>query len=245
MNETRHADQSPHRAAIVTGATKGIGMAIVRQLAANNYDVALCARNEDELQKVLAELSRTYPGGRFFGKKANMENTEEVTAFAEYALSSLGGVDVLVNNAGLFIPKPTAEEELIDLQRQMSVNLYAPYILCKQVSGIMLARKSGHIINICSIASARPVVSAGSYSITKAALLSLTRVLREEYQSSGIKVSAILPGSTLTDSWSGTTIPPDRFVQAEDVADAVISCIHMSPGANIDELIIRPREGDI
>lgn len=231
--------------AIVTGATKGIGRAVVKHLAANNYNVVLCARNEKELDALLDELRETYPKLSFYGMKADMEYMSEVKEFADFSIKSLGSADVLVNNAGLYIPSELLQEEESSLERQMKVNVYAPHYLSKFIAENMKLKSSGHIINICSIASINPVISAGSYSISKAALLSLTKVLRETLMPFGIKVTAILPGATLTDSWSGTTLPSERFVSSDDVAASIINCLQMSAGANIDELIIRPLKGEI
>lgn len=231
--------------AIVTGATKGIGRAVVKHLAANNYNVVLCARNEKELDALIDELRKTYPKLSFYGMKADMESMSEVKEFADFSIKSLGYVDVLVNNAGLYIPSELFLEEESSLERQMKVNVYAPHYLSKFIAENMKLKSSGHIFNICSIASINPVISAGSYSISKAALLSLTKVLRETLMPFGIKVTAILPGATLTDSWSGTTLPSDRFVSSDDVAASIINCLQMSVGANIDELIIRPLKDEI
>ena len=231
--------------AIVTGATKGIGRAVVRHLAANNYNVVLCARNQKELDTLLNELRETYPKLSFFGMKADMEYMSEVKEFADFSLKSLSSVDVLVNNAGLYIPSELLPEEESSLERQMKVNVYAPHYLSKFFAESMKVRSAGHIFNICSIASINPVISAGSYSISKAALLSLNKVLREALMTFGIKVTAILPGATLTDSWSGTTLPSERFVSPDDVAANIINCLQMSAGANVDEVIIRPLKGEI
>jgi len=231
--------------AIVTGATKGIGSAVVRHLAANKYNVVLCARNEKELDIILLELRETYPKLNFYGMKADMENMSEVKEFADFSLKCLGTVNVLVNNAGLYIPSELLQEEESSLERQMKVNVYAPHYLSKFIAENMKLKSAGHIFNVCSIASISPVIRAGSYSISKAALLSLTKVLREELIPCGIKVTAILPGATLTDSWSGTTLPAERFVSPSDVAACIINCLQMSTGANVDEVIIRPLQGEI
>lgn len=231
--------------AIVTGATKGIGKAIVEQLAANNYNVAFCARNQVEIDNFQMQLKQSYPHLSFYGIKADMEDLQELKNFADSSLKNLGSVDVLVNNAGLYIPSNLFEEQENDLERQLKVNVQAPHYLSKFFTQSMKDQSSGHIINICSIASLKPVPSASSYSISKAALLSLTRALRDSLMPFGIKVTAILPGATLTDSWNGTTLPAERFVSADDVAASVISCLQMSVGANVDEIIIRPQKGEI
>ncbi|WP_276363057.1 SDR family oxidoreductase [Daejeonella sp. H1SJ63] len=231
--------------AIVSGGTKGIGRAAVMHLAAIGYNVSFCSRKVGEIQELLLELEEKYPHLRFHGMKADMENMAEVRDFAEFAFKSQGTIDVLVNNAGLYLPSELLNEGDDSLERQMKVNVYAPHFLSKFFASLMKKQGKGYIFNICSVASLNPVLSAGSYSISKAALLSLTKTLRQELMSSGIKVTAIIPGSTLTDSWTGTDIPSDRFILAEDIAMSIVSCLQMSAGANIEEIIIRPLKGDI
>ncbi|HEY1063435.1 MAG TPA: SDR family oxidoreductase [Daejeonella sp.] len=231
--------------AIVTGATKGMGRAIVMELAANNYNIIFCARDEMEVQALLDELRKNYPRLQFFGMRADMEESSDVRGFAEFAEKSLGHVDVLINNAGLYIPSGLMDEDQRCLERQMQVNVFAPHFLSKFFAAKMIGQEKGHIINICSIASLEPVARAGSYSISKTALLGLTKALREELRPAGVKVTAVLPGSTLTDSWSGTSLPSDWFILSEDIAKSIMNCLQMSPGANIDEIIIRPLYGKV
>lgn len=231
--------------AIVTGATKGMGRAIVMELAANNYNITFCARDEKEVQTLLDELRKIYSHQQFFGMRADMGESSDVREFAEFAEGSLGHVDVLINNAGLYIPSGLMDEVEGCLERQMQVNVFAPHFLSKFFAAKMIGKGKGHIINICSIASLEPVTRAGSYSISKTALLGLTRALREELRPAGVKVTAVLPGSTLTDSWSGTSLPSDWFILSEDIAKSIINCLQMSPGANIDEIIIRPLYGKV
>ncbi len=231
--------------AIVTGATKGMGRAIVMELAANNYNIIFCARDEKEVQGLLDELRKECSPQQFFGMRADMEKRIEVENFAEFAERSLSHVDVLINNAGLYIPSEIMKEDEGSLERQMQVNVFAPHFLSKYFAAKMIGRTKGHIINICSVASLEPVIRAGSYSISKMALLGLTKALREELRPAGVKVTAVLPGSTLTDSWSGTSLPSDWFILSEDIAKSIMNCLQMSSGANIDEIIIRPLYGKV
>lgn len=231
--------------AIVTGATKGMGRAIVMELAANNYNITFCARDENQVEAFLDELRKGYPHLLFFGMRADMENSSDVNGFAEFAARNFGQVDVLINNAGLYIPSELMNEDERCLQRQMQVNVFAPHFLSKFFAAKMIDHGRGHIINICSIASLEPVTRAGSYSISKTALLGLTKALREELRPAGVKVTAVLPGSTLTDSWSGTDLPSDWFILSQDIAKSIINCLQMSSGANIDEIIIRPLYGKV
>jgi hypothetical protein len=231
--------------AIVTGATKGMGRAIVMELAANNYNIIFCARDEKQVNTLLDELRNGYPHLLFFGMRADLEEKSDVREFAEFAERNLGHVDVLINNAGLYIPSELMEEEESSLERQMQVNLFAPHFLSKFFAAKMIGRARGHIINICSVASLEPVIRAGSYSISKMALLGLTKAIREELRPAGIKVTAVLPGSTLTDSWAGTSLPADWFILSGDIAKSIINCLQMSSGSNIDEIIIRPLYGKV
>ncbi len=231
--------------AIVTGATKGMGRAIVMELAANNYNIIFCARDEKQVNTLLDELRNSYPDLLFFGMRADLEEKSDVREFAEFAERNLSDVDVLINNAGLYIPSKLMEEEESSLERQMQVNLFAPHFLSKFFAAKMIGRARGHIINICSVASLEPVIRAGSYSISKMALLGLTKAMREELRPAGIKVTAVLPGSTLTDSWAGTSLPADWFILSGDIAKSIINCLQMSSGANIDEIIIRPLYGKV
>jgi short-subunit dehydrogenase len=98
---------------------------------------------------------------------------------------------------------------------------------------------------MCSSASKNVVAEAGTYSVTKFALLGLNNVMKLETQEYGVKVTAVIPGSTLTSSWNGTTIPAERFILPEDIASAIVNTFQMSAGANVDELIINPAFGSV
>lgn len=129
--------------------------------------------------------------------------------------------------------------------RQWQTNYVTPHRLSRGMAQEMVSRGRGHIINITSIAARTPVVAAGTYSVTKAALRSLTHVLREELRTHGIRVTEIVPGSTKTASWSGTDLPDDRFVMPSDVAQAVQLALAVSDGASIDEVVVTPKQGNI
>lgn len=226
--------------ALITGATKGIGRAIALKLAKEGYNLALCARNAQELDTLGLELLAHYPAQRVFTQVLDCAEPKQLQLFAEAAQKALGHMDALVNNVGLYIPGSILDDSAETLHRQMQVNVFAAHQLSQFFGKAMRSRKKGHIINICSIASLEPIVSAGAYTVTKYALLGLTNVLREELKFSGVKVSAILPGATLTSSWEGTTIAPEKFIQPEDVAQAVWTCLSLSSGANVDQLILKP-----
>lgn len=224
--------------AVITGATKGIGKAIALKLAKKGYNLAICARTEADLNTLKEELKNF--GVEIFTMVADCSLKEEVLAFCHFINASFQNIDVLVNNAGIFLPGSLLDEADETFELQQSVNINSAYYLGKNIGKIMRKQRNGHIFNICSVASIGVVEGAGSYSVTKAAMLSLNNVLRAELAPYNVKVTAILPGSTLTASWEGTNLPQDQFVQPDDVANSLSTILDLSSGANVDELILRP-----
>ncbi|WP_199121167.1 SDR family oxidoreductase [Pedobacter sp. ASV28] len=224
--------------AIITGATKGIGRAIALNLAKNGYNLALCARNHNDLNDLKIALE-TF-GIKVLVIPTDCAKKEEVLNFAEQTMAFFDKVDVLVNNIGVFYPGSLLDEEDEVFEKQQRINVNTAYYLAKIFGKIMRKQCSGHIFNICSVASREVVENAGSYSVTKAAMLSLNHVLRKELAQYNVKVTAIIPGSTLTASWEGTTIDHNKFVQPEDIAKSLYTILNLSNGVNVDELVLKP-----
>ena len=224
--------------AIITGATKGIGRAIAIKLAENGYNLGICARSPDDLVNLAQEL--VYTGVKVFYLVADCSIKEQVYEFCTAVSSQFDRIDVLVNNAGVFIPGSLLDEEDDSYEQQLLLNQNAAYYFSKFFGKIMRKQLSGHIFNVCSVASKEIIENAGSYSVTKSALLSLNYVLRKELSKYNVKVTAILPGSTLTSSWEGTKIPPERFVQPNDIAETLYTVLNLSSGVNVEEIILKP-----
>ena len=224
--------------AVITGASKGIGKAIALKLAQNGYNLAICARDESDLQIFVTELQVF--AIKIIAMAVDCSKKEEVLSFFNRVKAEMQFVDVLVNNVGTFLPGNILDEndEIFEKQQQLNVN--SAYYLSKNFGKMMREVKSGHIFNICSIASVQMVKDADSYTVTKTAMLSLNNVLRKALAEYNVKVTAILPGSTLTASWEGTTIPAESFVQPEDIANSLYSILSLSSGVNVDELILTP-----
>src|SRR5690606_6347728 len=127
----------------------------------------------------------------------------------------------------------------------MQTNLESAYFLTRALLPAMIRRQSGHIINMCSVASVRDFANGGSYAISKHALHGFGKTLREEVREYGIRVTNILPGATWTDSWAGADFPEDRLMDAASVAQMVLAAIRLAPNAVMEELIIRPVGGDL
>lgn len=230
--------------AVITGATKGMGRAIAMLLAETGYNVAICARNQSEIDNLCEEIRGKYQV-KAIGLQTDCSSSPQLNNFTDFVQQHFPTVEVLVNNAGMFVPASILDEPDDLLYKQMQLNLYAAHVLCRTFGRKMRDDRKGHIFNICSVASIKPIATAGSYTVTKVALLGLTRVLREELMPYNVKITAIIPGSTLTASWEGTSLPAERFVSATDVANAILASLQMSSGANVDELVIRPLKGEV
>ena len=230
---------------VVTGGTKGIGRAIVERFAEAGFSVAVCARKAEELEMLKDNLKKRYPSGKFYAMVADMADKKQVNAFATFVRSIDQPTDVLVNHAGYFIPGSITTEKDGALEDMMNANLYSAYHITRGLADQMIARKSGHIFNMCSIASIKAYANGGSYAITKFALLGFSKCLREELKPAGIRVTSILPGATRTASWDGVDLPEDRFMSVEDVAETVYAAYSLSQRSVVEEIIIRPQLGDI
>jgi len=229
---------------VVTGATKGIGRAVAERFASSNFDVAACARNEQNLQLLKDELEGKY-GVNVYVKSADISDKRQVTEFTKSVLSLHRPVDVLVNNAGHFTPGSTMEEPDGALESMIEGNVYSAYYTTRGLIGNMQKRKAGHIFNMCSIASIKAYPNGGSYAISKFALLGFSKVLREELKAFNIRVTAVMPGATKTQSWDGVDLPDSRFISTQDVAEVIFNAYSISDRSVVEEVIIRPQLGDI
>lgn len=234
-----------HPTAIITGATKGLGRAIAEQFAQNGFDICVCARTQADLDLMESEWKTRFPKQKIWTKNADLSKKHDVFEFADYIKATLPRLDVLVNNAGIYLPGRVSDERAGTLETLLETNLYSAYYLTRGVLPMMLEQKSGHIFNMCSIASLFAYPNGGSYSISKFALLGFSKALREEMKPHGIKVTALLPGAAWSDSWAGVDLPTDRLMQAEDVAKMLFAAYTLSASAVVEEIVLRPQLGDL
>ena len=171
---------------------------------------------------------------------ADLSRKFEVGVVVQSAHNHWGTVDVLVNNASLYSEGNLFSEEAGTMETMMNTNVYSAYALVRGLVPGMVKAKSGYVFNICSVLSREPRTQAASYTVSKFALLGLSKTLAEEVRDHGVKVTAILPGSTNTPSWDGLDVPREQFVQPEDVADLLMQTMKLSAGAWLEELTIRP-----
>jgi short-subunit dehydrogenase len=229
---------------VITGASKGIGKAIAEAFAQAGYTLLLGARGELDLYNTVAHLQTYYPNCQVHAQSVDVSNKQQVQAFANWCLS-YGTPDIVVNNAGSFVPGAIHNENNDILESLMATNVYSAYFLTKALLPAMMAQQSGSIFNICSIASLKAYSNGGSYSISKFALLGFSKNLREELMPHGIKVCAVIPGAVYTDSWSGSGVSESRIMEAADIAKMVFAAAHLSPQAVVEDIVLRPQLGDL
>ncbi len=223
-----------HPLIVVTGGTKGIGRAIANRFVAEGFDALICARSVEGISG---------PGLLPFA--ADLSVRAGVNALLDHVHSLNRPVDVLVNNTGVFLPGQIHNEAEGTFELLMNTNVASAYHLTRGLVGAMITRRQGHIFMLCSTASITPYTNGGSYCISKFALLGMSRVLREELKPHDVKVTAVLPGATLTASWEGTDLPQDRFLKPQDVADSTWAAYTLSKSAVVEEILLRPQLGDL
>jgi short-subunit dehydrogenase len=228
---------------VITGASRGIGAAIAERFAAAGNTIILCARNKEKLE-AFAETLQPSGKANVLSHAADLSIQTDAEAFAKWCLQQCIP-DVLVNNAGSFVPGSIYTEPNGNIEKMIAVNLYSAYYLTRALLPKMMERKSGHIFNMCSIASLKAYENGGSYSISKFALAGFSKNLREELKPSNIKVTAVYPGAVYTDSWSASGVAPERIMEAKDIAEMIYAAAHLSPQACVEEIVLRPQLGDL
>lgn len=231
--------------AVITGASKGIGRAIATIFAAHGYDLYLCSRNEVALYKAVEELQTRFPAVTIKAKAFDLGKSATAKAFGQWVLGAGVVPDIVVNNAGSFEPGSIHNEPEGTLEGQIENNLYSAYHFTRTVLPRMMEAKAGHIFNICSIASLQAYTNGGAYSISKFAMDGFSRNLREEMKQYNIKVTAVYPGAVLTDSWGNYDNRNHRIMEADDVAKMIFAASQLSPGACVEEIVMRPQLGDL
>jgi short-subunit dehydrogenase len=216
--------------AVVSGAGKGIGSAITRTLAANGYTVIACARTRTDLESLQLEYSNVIPFD------ADLSTAHGVESLVHYIKQYCGTPQVVVNNLGVFAVDTILGTTTELLEQQMQVNFWSTYRLTMPFVQSMAERGSGHIINICSIASIEAVPYASSYSISKHAQLGFSRVLQSDLKDKGVFVTSVIPGNVDTPSWDGSGADRTHFIKPQQIADLVLTEINAKRS---NEVIIR------
>ena len=229
---------------VVTGASQGIGQAIAEAFAKrDDANIALVARTQSKLEAV-AERCRAH-GGEALVVPTDVTDESAVTDMADAVRAEWGPPDVLVNNAGLFTYAPLDELTLDGFREQLDVNLTGTFAVTEAFLPDMRSRGEGHLFYMGSVASVQAYPGNAGYCAAKHGVRGLARVVREETKDEGLRVTTVLPGATYTPTWDGVDLPEERFMPPEDVAQSVVDAYHLSDRTVLEELILRPQEGDV
>jgi len=231
--------------AIITGASKGIGKAIAEKLVLQNCNIAICARDEKQLQETKSQLQMLNPAVAIFTMVADLSKKNEAQLFGKKCLENFQTIDILINNAGSYMPGDITTEADGTIEKMIETNLYSAYHLSRIIVPKMQAQMSGHIFNMSSIAGLQAYKNGGAYSISKFALQGFSKNLREELKSYFVKVTTINPGATMSDSWSGSGIEEDRIMKASDIAEVLWNAYQLSKQTVVEDIVLRPILGDL
>jgi 3-oxoacyl-[acyl-carrier protein] reductase len=226
--------------ALVTGASRGIGLAIARRLSQMGARVSLCARNATNLERAASELRGA--GAQVLAVRTDVTRGDAIAALVGETQRVLGPIDILVNNAGIGIFRPFYEQSETDWNTILDTNLKSVFLVSRAVAPEMIRRKTGHIINISSLAGKNTFANGAIYCASKWGLLGLSGCMAEDLRAHGIRVSAICPGSVATEFSPHAGKDPSRMLQAEDVAHAVAALVTQAPGSFISEVQMRPTQ---
>ncbi|MHB8660132.1 MAG: SDR family NAD(P)-dependent oxidoreductase [Solirubrobacteraceae bacterium] len=237
----------PDRAAIVTGASRGIGLAIARALAGEGYGLTLTARKPETLEATARELSGE--GFEVSHVAANMNDEEAIRAVVRAHRERFGRLDVLVNNAGVGIGAGAGEHQTKFIDLQLDVNLRAIIMFYRECLDMLRAAGAEHraalVVNLASIAGKSPQPWLSVYSATKAAVIAYTQAMNKELNGEGIKSLALCPGfvdTDMTDFVKGE-VPPEEMLRPADIAEAVRFMLRVSPACVVPEIVFQ-RSGE-
>lgn len=228
-----------NKIAVVTGGTKGIGRAIAESLLKAGAKVFICARNKSELKRALEELSQL---GRVEGEICDVRSETQVRMMLEECVRLFGGVDVLINNAGIGIIGKTVEEmSAEEFEQTLQTNLFGVFYACHHAIPQMKKRGGGYIINISSLAGQNAHPRMAAYNASKFGLNGFTEALMQEVRADNIKVTTICPGSVNT-SFGGDEASDEKSwqIQPTDIAQIVIDLLNFNERALPSKIEIRP-----
>lgn len=230
------------KAAIVTGGTKGIGLGIAEALVREGMTVSISARKENEIAKAVADLNSIGPG-RATGFVCDVRDYEQVKSFISKTAAELGGVDVLVNNAGIGIFETVEAMTPEDFRAILETNVFGVFYCCHEVIPLMKKRGAGYIINISSLAGANPHPRMAAYNASKFGLNGFSEAMMQEVRHDGIKVTYIMPGSVNTE-FGGDQPGEEKSwqLQPSDIARAVLDLIHHDKRSLPSRVEIRPSQ---
>lgn len=229
------------KTAVVTGASRGIGLAIARTLGRMGASVAICARDSNRLAEAASGFKRDKIP--VLAVTADVTRTSDLNSLVSKTQDALGPIHVLVNNAGIGQFGPVQDATEAQWDSVLDTNLKAVFLLSKMVAPGMIRARAGHIVNIASLAGKNAFAGGSLYCASKWGLLGLTQCMAEDLRAHGIRVCAVCPGSVATEfSPPHGGKDPNKMLQPEDVAHAVEAILTQAPQSFISEVLLRPTQ---
>jgi NAD(P)-dependent dehydrogenase (short-subunit alcohol dehydrogenase family) len=219
------------RAALVTGGSSGIGLAIAAMLVEEGFDVTVASSHRERIAAAAVTLGRAHavPG--------DVSNEQDCSSIVAAHRRRFGRLDVLVNSAGLLHHGPLEELALVDWDRQFAVNVTGTFLMTKHSIPLLRASR-GLIVNMASIAGKDGNPGLAAYGATKAAVISLTQTLNAELEPDGVRAISICPGFVDTPMAAISTVRREEMIRPEDVAEIIRTTLRLSPHAHIPEVVI-------
>jgi short-subunit dehydrogenase len=235
------------RRALITGASSGIGKATAFAFAASGIDVALVSRSQDKLEAIATGIRDT--GVQAKAYVLDLAKIEQVKAGIEAIATDFVGIDILVNNAGIAYTNPLLATPLSDWQQVIDLNLTSVFQCVQGILPVMRHQQRGTIINVASIAGQQPFPGWGAYSISKAAVIALSKTLAAEERQNGIRVVSICPGAVNTPLWDTDTVQVElnrsAMLTPEIVAQSILHTVLMPEQAVIESITLMPSAGTL
>jgi 3-oxoacyl-[acyl-carrier protein] reductase len=228
------------KVALITGASRGIGLAVARKLGSMGAKLSLCARHVGKLESVASELKSAGVAVAFSG--ADVTRPGDIETLVQKTKQAFGVIDILVNNAGIGYFGPFHEANEANWDSVLDTNLKSVFLLSKAVAKGMIERRGGHIINIASLAGKNAFAGGAIYCASKWGLLGMTECMAEDLRAYGIRVSAICPGTVATDFSPHTGKDPSKMLQSDDIAYVVEMIVTQAPQSFISEVLLRPTQ---
>ncbi len=241
MQETTNSASLVGQVAVVTGAGRGIGAAIAAKLARMGATAVLCGRSRGPLESTAAAISKA--GGRAQVLGCDVTDLSSVESMAAHVDQTLGRLDILVNNAGVDgFGGPLHQLPPDSWEQVLNTNLRGVYFCIRACAPMMIRARSGHIINISSLAGKNALPNGAAYAASKWGLNGLSYSAAEELRGHNIRVSVVCPGSVDTELSPHTGKDPAKMLRPEDVAHAVAMLVTQAPQSFVSEILLRPTQ---
>ncbi|HEX3681325.1 MAG TPA: SDR family oxidoreductase [Bryobacteraceae bacterium] len=228
--------------AVVTGASKGIGLEVARALLSHGTSVVVCGRDRNQLARALEDLRAGAGSAKVAGHAADVSAAAEVAELFRLADRELGGLDILVNNAGLGVFRPTAELTVEEWDRVIGANLSGAFYCSREALQRFKKTGSGWVINISSLAGKNPFAGGAAYNASKFGMNGFTEAMMLDHRHDNVRVSYVMPGSVDTAFGGGEVSggKPDWKIAPEDIAEIVINILRMPARTLISRVEVRP-----